>query len=226
MFTKRTMNPTLKAFQTFLSNEASKGNVDARYEHNLSCYTAKDSWDRPNRHNFTQEEIMERFSRSHGGSCGATKRVHVLEYIAIARYKRYGHEFIGEGSGNQLVDQIGCYLKFEGTTDIDLINPILKYFTCKSDKVEALDEKMKDKIIIISQKAVFVGDLRDACREAERRNKVEGYRGESYESRKAKLLDLSHRMHWRDVEWNGGNSGVIFDHSKNCYKAVFIDYAL
>lgn len=226
MFTKRTENATLKAFQTFLSNEASKGNVDARYEHNLSCYTAKDSWDRPNRHNFTQEEIMERFSRSHGGSCGATKRTHCLEYIVVKRYKWNGYEFWGEGCGNQLIDEINCWNRLASTPDSDFLCPILKYFTCKSDKVTPLADKMKEKVVIIAIKAVFVSDMAEACKEAERLNRLNGYRGERASYREQAMREMAHRMGWRDVEWNRGNSGVIFDHAKNCYKAVFIDYAL
>lgn len=227
MFTTR-KNPTVKAFQTFLSNEATKGNKVARYEHNVCSYTAKDSWDRPNRHNYTQEEIINNpdFSRKYGGSCGATKRTHCLDYIVVKRYKWNGFEFWGEGCGNQLIDEINCWNRLAETPDADYLCPILKYFTCKSDKVKPLADKMKEKVVIIAIKAVFVGDLREACREAERRNKAEGFKGETYETRKTKLLDLSERMGWRDVEWNGGNSGVIFDHAKNCYKAVFIDYAL
>ena len=29
-----------------------------------------------------------------------------------------------------------------------------------------------------------------------------------------------------DIIWNCGNCGVIFDYTKNCWKAVVIDYAL
>ena len=46
------------------------------------------------------------------------------------------------------------------------------------------------------------------------------------ESGRAQLKDMAKRMEWRDVEWNPGNSGVIFDYAQGCYKAVFIDYAL
>lgn len=226
MFTKRIENETLKAFQTFLSNEASKGNAQARYEHNLSCYSAKDDPSRPGRHNFSQEEICERFSRRYGGSCGATKRTHVLDYIVVKRYKWNGHEFWGEGCGNQLIDEINCWNRLASTPEADCLCPILKYFTCKSDKVKPLADKMKERVVIIAQKAVSVSNMHEACKDAERRNRAEGYRGTPARVREEQLDNMARKMGWRDVKWNSGNSGVIFDHSKNCYKAVFIDYAL
>jgi hypothetical protein len=57
-------------------------------------------------------------------------------------------------------------------------------------------------------------------------NREHGYHGESATARYAKLEEFSESQNWRDAMYNPGNSGVIFDYSKNCYKAVFIDYAL
>ena len=232
MFTSR-KNPSVKALQSAMSAKATNGNAHARIEHNLSCYTAKDSADRPGRHNYSHEEFQSMFSRRYGGHTGATKRTHTqhpdgwqFEFIVVKRYKYNGHEFWGEGCGNQLIDEINCWVKFSETPDADYLCPILKYFTCKSDKVKPLADKMKERVVIIAQKAEYVSDLRDACLEAERMNRMNGYHGESASERKAKLLDLAKRMGWRDVEWNGGNSGVVFDYAKGYYKAVFIDYAL
>lgn len=57
-------------------------------------------------------------------------------------------------------------------------------------------------------------------------NNREGYTGENAADRYNKLKALSQKQGWRDAMFNGGNSGVIFDYSTGCYKAVFIDYAL
>jgi hypothetical protein len=73
---------------------------------------------------------------------------------------------------------------------------------------------------------VYVSDAYYSCRKAAELNRENGYRGESAEIRFAKLKALSESQNWRDAIHNPGNSGVIFDYSRNCYKAVFIDYAL
>ena len=232
MFTNR-KNASVKALQTILSNGATKGKPGYRFAHNVSCYTAKDSDDRPGRHNFSQDELMSMFPRNYGGHCGATKRTHTdyegepLQHIVVKRFKRGGWVFHGEGTGNQLIDEIRCWLRFELSPESDYLCPILKYFTCKSDKVGEIDEKMKDKVVIIAQKAVYVDDMASCCAEAERRNMEEGYwNGESAFMREYHLKTFANDMGWRDVEHNPGNSGVIFDYAKGCYKAVFIDYAL
>jgi hypothetical protein len=231
MFTTR-KNHSVKALQTAMSHAATQELPLARFEHNLACYTAKDDPSRPGRHNFSQEEIAEMFSRKEGGHCGATKRTHTecdgdeFEFIVVKRYKWHGHEFWGEGCGNQLIDEIECWNRLAETPDADYLCPILKYFTAKSDKCKPLSDKMKERVIIIAQKAVYVDNLKGACLEAEMRNRQEGYNGTPARVRMRELEDLADKMGWRDVQWNAGNSGVIFDYSQNCYKAVFIDYAL
>jgi hypothetical protein len=178
-------------------------------------------------------EVCADYSRRYGGHCGATKRTHTehpdgweFSYVVVKRYKWHGHEFWGEGCGNQLIDEINCWNRLAETPDSDFLCPILKYFTCKSDKVKPLADKMKERVVIIAQKAVYVDDLAGACREAEKLNAQHGYRGTPAVDRKYALREMANRMGWRDVEFNPGNSGVIFDYAKKCYKAVFIDYAL
>lgn len=173
------------------------------------------------------------FSRRYGGHTGATKRTHTMhpdgwemEFFVVKRYRHDGWDFNGEGTGNQLIDEIQCWLKLQDTPDADLLCPILKYETAKSDKCRNLSETMKERVAIVAQKAVYVDNLERACRYAENRNENEGYKGVSASRRMAQLKDLASRMSWRDVEYNPGNSGVIFDYAQNCYKAVFIDYAL
>lgn len=188
---------------------------------------------RPEYRNMDFGEICELFSRKFGGHCGATKRTHVehpdgweLKFFVVKRYKWHGHDFWGEGCGNQLIDEINCWVKLQDTDDADFLCPILKYETAKSDKCKPLSDTMKERVCIIAQKAVWTDDLCGACREAERRNRAEGYKGISAERRISQLRDMANRMGWRDVEYNPGNSGVIFDYAQGCYKAVFIDYAL
>ena len=173
------------------------------------------------------------FSRRYGGHVGATKRTHThhpdgweMEFFVVKRYRHDGWDFNGEGTGNQLIDEILCWLKLQGTSYADLLCPILKYETAKSDKCRSLSETMKDRVAIVAQKAVCVGNLEDVCYEAQRRNAKEGYNGVPARVRMAQLKDLASHMEWRDVEFNPGNSGVIFDYAQDCYKAVFIDYAL
>lgn len=232
MFTSR-KNSSVKALQTAASKAATLGDALARLEHNIFAYTAKDDPSRPGRHNWSQEELEAEFSRKYGGHCGATKRTHTeapdgtpFKYIVVKRYKWHGHEFWGEGCGNQLIDEIECWNRLAETPDADYLCPILKYFTAKSDKCKPLSDKMKERVIIIAQKAVYVDNLKGACLNAEERNRREGYNGTSARVRIQQLNDFADEMGWRDVQYNCGNSGVIFDYSQNCYKAVFIDYAL
>lgn len=183
--------------------------------------------------NDATETINGLFSRRRGGHCGATKRTHLshpdgweMQFFVVKRYRHDGWDFHGEGTGNQLIDEINCWLKLHDTADADFLCPIFKYETAKSDKCKSLSDTMKERICIVAQKAVWVDDLEGACMVAERRNKEEGYVGTSARVRKTQLEDMAKRMGWRDVRYNPGNSGVIFDYSQGCYKAVFIDYAL
>lgn len=188
---------------------------------------------------YDQSELMQLYARDdRNGERGASKTCHLtahtgraFKYIVIKRHRTFGYIPNAKGehakcSGNQLIDEIACWQEFAETDYSDLLCPILKYFTSKSDKVEATSETMQRNVMIIAQRAVFVGSARTACREAERRNKDGGYNGEASEKRFAKLEAFSDKQGWRDAIYNGGNSGVIFDYAKNCYKAVFIDYAL
>lgn len=184
-------------------------------------------------HNMPFGDICNLFSRRYGGHTGATKRTHTrhpdgweLQFFVVKRYKYHGHEFWGEGCGNQLIDEIACWVKLQDTPDADFLCPIFKFETAKSDKCKPLSDTMKERVCIIAQKAVWTDALRGACKVAEQMNRDNGYNGISASRREKQLLDMANRMGWRDVEWNPGNSGVIFDYSQNCYKAVFIDYAL
>lgn len=179
---------------------------------------------------WNQSEINASYPRRNGDAAGATKVCHLMNhngekfrYIVIKRYKQYGWDGCGS---NQLIQEIDCWQKLANTDAADCLCPILKYFTSKSDKVSECSDTMKRNVVIIAQKAVCVSNAREACYEAERRNRDGGFHGESARNRYEKLRALANEQSWWDAMNNGGNSGVIFDYSKNCYKAVFIDYAL
>jgi hypothetical protein len=209
-------NASVKAFTTWLSQ-------NYRKEWEMACNTNK------NRGKvFDQWELLEMFDR-YGDAHGASKATHLLKYIVVKRHKPHGYipEIRNErGTGNQLIDEAKFYEAMALLPEADLLCPVLKYFTSKSDKVSATSAKMQYNVVIVAQKAVKVGDADYCCRKAEQLNRENGYNGESARSRYAKLEKLSASQNWRDALYNGGNSGVIFDYDKGCYKAVFIDYAL
>ena len=178
---------------------------------------------------YDQTYFLEEFSRRYGDGEGATKVVHLLDYIVVKRHKPHGYipEIRNErGTGNQLIDEAKFYELVALLPEADLLCPVLKYFTSKSDKVSATSKTMQKNVVIIAQKAQDIGNAEYACKQAERLNAEHGYYGESAKSRYRKLEALSEAQNWRDVLHNWGNSGVIFDYDKNCYKAVFVDYAL
>lgn len=232
MLTSR-KNQSVKALQSRMASEK-KRSARSLMEWELACNT------NVNRGKvYSQEELFDLYSRNdRNGATGATKICHLhnhnggdFKYIVIKRHKVHGYipnanREHGKCTGNQLIDEINCWVEFQETETADLLCPILKYFTSKSDKVSATSETMQHNVIIIAQKAVYVGDARDACNRAETLNRREGFHGETAQARYDKLKALSQKQGWRDAMYNGGNSGVIFDYAQGCYKAVFIDYAL
>ena len=225
MATTTRKNLTTKTLQAFMA-KAKKHDAQALIEWEMSCNTNNERG-----HVYDQHEINKLYSRNDwGADNGATKICHTechngndFQYIVVKRFLADGHIIAGK---NQLIEEIKCWEKYAETSDSDFLCPILKYFTSKSDKVAKTSEKMKNNVVIIAQKAVYVSSARWACEKAERLNKEHGYIGESAKVRFEKLKDMSDRNGWWDAMNNGGNSGVIFDYHKGCYKAVFIDYAL
>lgn len=233
MATTTRKNLSVKALQSEMA-KAKKHSTRALYEWEVACNTNYQRGRVP-----TAEELRDEYARdSFKCEHGASKTVHLqasngrdFKYIVLKRHRTNGyipnvHHEHGKCTGNQLLDEINCWLEFAEKPEADLLCPILRYYTSKSDKVTATAEKMQHNIIIIAQKAVFVGNASNACKKAERLNAENGYHGESANERYAKLEKLSQKQHWRDAMFNGGNSGVIFDYHAGCYKAVFIDYAL
>ena len=210
-------NNSVKAFTNWLSK-------NARTEWAMACNT------NPNRDKvYDQWELLNMFSRHYGDGEGATKVTHLLDHIVVKRHKPHG--YIPEirnarGTGNQLIDEAKFYEAVALLPEADLLCPVLKYYTSKSDKVSATSKTMQHNVIIVAQRAVKVGDADRMCRKAEEMNREHGYKGESARTRYRKLEALSESQNWRDALGNPGNSGVIFDYERKCYKAVFIDYAL
>lgn len=233
MATITSKNVSAKALQSHMAKDK-KHSARALLEWLLACNT-----NNKRGHVYDQHELFNLYARdTWDGEHGASKTCHLtshegraFKYIVIKRHRtngympRVGREH-DKCTGNQLVDEINCWLEFAETDKADLLCPILKYFTSKSDKVTATSETMQHNVIIIAQKAVYVSDAKSACRKAERLNAENGFNGESWAERYVKLENLSDEQGWRDAMFNGGNSGVIFDYAKGCYKAVFIDYAL
>lgn len=182
---------------------------------------------------YNQSELNELYSRN-SMNCGASKACHTrshegepFEYIVVKRHRvrHDGGDFVRR-AGNQLISEIECWQELAETPAGDLLCPVLKFFTSKSDKVGKTSDTMLRNVVMICQKAVFVGDAMDACRMAEQMNKERNKHGENASDRYTKLKALSDERGWWDAMHNCGNSGVIYDYAKGCYKAVFIDYAL
>lgn len=209
-----TKNPTTKAFTSWLAK-------NCRDEWMIGVNT---NGTRKGYKVYDQHELKAMFDRYGECSDGATKAVHKLNYIVVKRHKPYGYQPSDPHScGNQLIDEINCFLKYNDKPESDFLCPILKYYTSKSDKVTATSETMQDNVLIVAQKAEKVGTLWEMCQEAYERN---GYKGETPIKRYDKMVEFSNMNHWRDAVKNGGNSGVIYDYRERVWKAVFIDYAL
>ena len=227
-------NLSVKALQSFMASEK-KHDEQTLVEWLMACNTNANRG-----HIFDQSEIHELYCRDGWRLAhGASKTTHLqchngesFKYIVVKRHQTGG--YIDEHAdrpdtkqtGNQMIDEINCWLEFQETEKADFLCPILKYFTSKSDKVSAISEKMQANIVIIAQRAVYVGSACAACLEAERLNDKHRLHGMSADDRLQSMRRMSKEQGWRDAMNNPGNSGVIYDYHKNCYKAVFIDYAL
>lgn len=211
-------NETVRAFTKWMSKN------DRYYWERYICTSPERS-----PHVLDQWELLEMFSR-YADDEGASKATHMVgEHLVLKRMQRLPYTPERRNiyaTGNQGIDEIECWERFATLPEADFLCPIIKYFKSKSDKVAATSETMNRNIVIIAQRAVKVGTAYRMCQKAEQMNAERGYKGESAERRYRKLEKFSDSQNWRDAMGNPGNSGVIFDYKANCYKAVFIDYAL
>ena len=231
-----TRNECAKALVSFMANAKDRDD-QIKLEWEMSANTKGATEKEPNRPKpWSQKDFCSHYSRDdwRKGRQGATKTCHVechngneFKCIVVKRHQTNG--YIDEHAnnpdyfhtGNQLIDEIRCWERFAKLPESDFLCPILKYFTCKSDKVAAISEKMQERIVIVAQKAVYVSNAEMCCIKAAELN------GETeYYTRYNDMKNFAHEMHWRDALRNPGNAGVIFDYNEKRYKAVFIDYAL
>lgn len=183
--------------------------------------------------NVTQKTIKAMFDRYGENSDGCSKAVHFgyngekFDFIVVKRSQVYPYiPTDAHSSGNQLLDEVKCWEKYEMLPESDYLCPVLKHYFSKSDRVHPTSEKALDNAVIIAQKAVDVGNMKMMCIEAERLNDEHGLFGEDADWRYHCLETFADNQGWRDAIYNRGNCGVIYDYDKNCYKAVIIDYAL
>ena len=207
-------NNSVKAFRKFLS----KNNVE---EYGIAFQ------DNPQRKGYTTgEELRSRFYRIDRWDAydnhGASKHSYLMDYIVIKRQLINGMTT----QGNQLKNEIEFYELHKNDEFADVICPILRYGLHRGDRVEDYEEKYYNECYIVSQKAIYVNNAKRCCEKAEELNNANGLQGESAEDRIKKLEKFSNHFKMWDVLHNSGNSGVIFDYEKQCYKAVCIDYAL
>ena len=232
MKTNTANNPTVKAIISHLNEMRLNENLDAsQREKYLAQYKMVSSNMRVGVVNHS--EFKKYYPRTNGDGSGATKVTHTHYHDENGRHwefsdivvKRLKHNLL-TFLGNQGIKEIEMWVKYHDTELADILCPILKYFTSKSDKVTEMSETMLNNVVIVAQKATDIGDIKSACKSAENRNRANGYNGTDAIDREQEILRLVKKYNIHDVIGHGGNSGVVFDYSKGCYKAVLIDYGL
>ena len=172
---------------------------------------------------YTGEALRSDYPRkANAKEHGASKFAYILNNIVVKRYLKNGWV----GRCNQIEVEVAFYEAHKNDEYADYICPILRYGLHRGDKVESTSEQYLDECYIVAQRAFEISDMKNACYSAEQFNKQNGYIGESAENRYNKLVKFAKKFDMCDVIWNGGNCGIIFDHTKQCWKAVVIDYAL
>ena len=182
-----------------------------------------------------QAELKAMYDR-YGESSGCSKATHLhnvvngdaFHYIVVKRMKKHCIKWLKNQAHAEIEMFDICYQN----NDTDCICPIVKSYETKSDHNNPESDKAYENIIIIAQKAVYVSNAKNACIKAEELNAIETERHIDYTNcedagtRYKKLEAWSNKYDMNDCLSNGGNTGVIYDYAKHCYKAVFIDYAL
>jgi hypothetical protein len=214
-------------------NEKTKNTIH-REEYGIAFQTNKNRG-----YYYSQETLLNLYNENNYDANGASKMTYLhsaengfnFHYIVIKRMRKdfYPASMLrGDNpNNNQCAEELKMFLTLEKENSIyfDLLNPILRYDTVKSDHNNSEGKKALEKTLLVCLKAFDIGDWEDACRSAEDLNRANGLKGESYISRYAKGKEFANTFNLADIVYNTGNSGVIYDAVNNCYKAVFIDYA-
>lgn len=224
--TRRIESNGTKALQTAMCNDMKAYGGLYEIEYNIANGTNRGR-------NVTQKALKQMFDRYGNNSDGCSKAVHLeyegheFNYIVVKRSQVYPYiPSDAHSSGNQLLDEVNCWLRFEDEPESDYLCPVLRHYFSKSDKVHPTSDKALDNSIIVAQKACRVGNMKHMCAKAEQMNNDAGYFGIDAETRFEQLSSFSESMGWRDAIYNPANCGVIYDYNLLCYKAVIIDYAL
>ena len=226
-----TMNKETMALKNYLVS-SKKENPELQWEYEMIYANNKST-----QNVWTGEDIRGAFPRyemDEGSFSGYTKVGHKcrkdengdyieMETCVVKRFSVFGGTVDGK---NQVIEEIKTWEYFAGRDESDFLSPVLRWGYVRGDKVSPLDERNKEECYIVAQKAVKVGQMKKMCEMAEKMNNDEFIFGESAEDRYHALCNFADDQGWWDVKVNGGNCGVIFDYSQNCYKAVIIDYAL
>lgn len=214
-------------------NEKTKGTIH-REEYGIAYQTNKNRG-----FYYSQEKLLSLYNENNYDDNGASKMTYLhsaengftFEYIVIKRMRKdfYPASMLrGDNpNNNQCAEELKMFLTLEKENSIyfDLLNPILRYDTVKSDHNNSEGKKALEKTLLVVYKAQYISDFYDACKKAEILNCKYGFIGEEYEKRYNKGKEFAKAFDLADIIYNTGNSGVIFDPVNHCYKAVFIDYA-
>lgn len=222
-------NASVKALQTELNRLRKDKTIDPihreqfLFEYLMACSTDPDLVPHD-----LQQYLLDHFDRI-GQAHGATKATHVqhpdgwvFHHIVVKRIRSWANISLG----NQCKFEARTWEHFATSPEADFLCPVLRWYGSRSDKVLENSEKDRENMVMICQKAKHTGPCKLMCEMAEKLNRENGFRGENAHGRYERMRQLAHEQGWWDVLHNGGNSGVVFDYSQNCYKAVFIDYAL
>ena len=227
------MKNTKTALQIRSYINAETKNTDYRSEYGMIYQTNKNRG-----FYYSQEALLNLYNENNFDDNGCSKMVFLhnaetkknFKYIVI---KRMRTDFVegkylrgNNNNNNQVADELKMFLELEKTENkfFNLLNPILRYDTVKSDHNDSESKKSLQKYIIICQKATDIGNWQHACKRAKLLNQKANLI-DKFPYQYNKGLEFAEAYNMQDIIYNIGNSGVIFDIINNCYKAVFIDYA-
>lgn len=159
----------------------------------------------------------------YGDNRGATKHGYKEGELFILRYMLDGARF----RHNQFIAQIKLYQRVKETPDADYFAPIFRFGMARGDKNAEYSPRMLEELYIVTQCAEKKGDVAFCVRKAHEMNIDGGFdEVQTEEARYNHLVRICQKYGLHDVVDHPDNCGVIFDYSKNCYKAVILDYGL